>query len=252
MKFCPNCGSPASSPSAKFCAECGYSFLPSSQGRTIEKNLYSERTSPLERTISSRAYSEALTVCPHCGAPISSDSPICSSCGRERVNTYYSIACQELCDRLDAIEASRPAETVLSTLSRIVDKAMDKTRLQPTDQRKIELISGYIVPNTRADMIAFLILADSRAALSRQLANQANDDYVSNAQTQLAHAWSTKYEQVLKQASVSLPNDPIIIRAKYRASGLCQYCGGTFRGLFKKVCSRCGKPKDYDVTRGLT
>ncbi len=27
--------------------------------------------------------------------------------------------------------------------------------------------------------------------------------------------------------------------------GKCSYCGGNFKGLFKKVCSSCGKPKDY-------
>lgn len=27
--------------------------------------------------------------------------------------------------------------------------------------------------------------------------------------------------------------------------GCCPYCGGDFKGLFKKVCRSCGKPKDY-------
>lgn len=26
---------------------------------------------------------------------------------------------------------------------------------------------------------------------------------------------------------------------------VCLYCGGVFKGIFKKVCSNCGKPKDY-------
>lgn len=26
---------------------------------------------------------------------------------------------------------------------------------------------------------------------------------------------------------------------------LCQHCGGTFKGIFNKICSKCGKPKDY-------
>ena len=34
-------------------------------------------------------------------------------------------------------------------------------------------------------------------------------------------------------------------REWHRSQGLCPYCGGTFKGLFKKVCSQCGKPKDY-------
>ena len=33
---------------------------------------------------------------------------------------------------------------------------------------------------------------------------------------------------------------------KYRKKNhLCQYCGSSFKGLFSKVCSNCGKPKDY-------
>jgi hypothetical protein len=28
-------------------------------------------------------------------------------------------------------------------------------------------------------------------------------------------------------------------------SGVCRYCGGQFKGIFKKKCSKCGKEKDY-------
>lgn len=31
----------------------------------------------------------------------------------------------------------------------------------------------------------------------------------------------------------------------YRIGGRCQYCGGEFKGLFNKVCVKCGKQKDY-------
>ena len=34
-------------------------------------------------------------------------------------------------------------------------------------------------------------------------------------------------------------------QAAYRSQGVCQHCGGTFKGLFGKKCSNCGKPKDY-------
>lgn len=34
-------------------------------------------------------------------------------------------------------------------------------------------------------------------------------------------------------------------REKRKQENLCQHCGGTFRGVFTKICSRCGKPKDY-------
>ena len=31
----------------------------------------------------------------------------------------------------------------------------------------------------------------------------------------------------------------------YTANNLCKHCGGKFKGIFSKVCSQCGKPKDY-------
>ena len=34
-------------------------------------------------------------------------------------------------------------------------------------------------------------------------------------------------------------------RIDYRSQGLCQYCGGMFKGVFTKTCSNCGKEKDY-------
>jgi hypothetical protein len=33
--------------------------------------------------------------------------------------------------------------------------------------------------------------------------------------------------------------------SRWRDAGLCPYCGGMFNGIFNKVCSKCGRPKDY-------
>ena len=30
-----------------------------------------------------------------------------------------------------------------------------------------------------------------------------------------------------------------------KSKGLCQHCGGEFKGLFSKKCAKCGKEKDY-------
>ena len=35
------------------------------------------------------------------------------------------------------------------------------------------------------------------------------------------------------------------MKESYRKEKRCQYCGGKFKGIFKKRCSVCGKPKDY-------
>ena len=35
------------------------------------------------------------------------------------------------------------------------------------------------------------------------------------------------------------------LMSERREQNLCQHCGGTFKGLFTKKCSSCGKEKDY-------
>ena len=35
------------------------------------------------------------------------------------------------------------------------------------------------------------------------------------------------------------------LQERYRVQGLCQYCGGSFSGLFVKKCTKCGRSKDY-------
>lgn len=34
-------------------------------------------------------------------------------------------------------------------------------------------------------------------------------------------------------------------KQRWKASGLCQHCGGSFKGVFTKQCIKCGKKKDY-------
>lgn len=34
-------------------------------------------------------------------------------------------------------------------------------------------------------------------------------------------------------------------KKRYRQMNVCQYCGGSFKGLFSKKCRVCGRPKDY-------
>ncbi len=44
----------------------------------------------------------------------------------------------------------------------------------------------------------------------------------------------------------AIEEDRIEEKARFwRNQGLCQYCGGSFTGIFSKKCSSCGRPKDY-------
>lgn len=46
---------------------------------------------------------------------------------------------------------------------------------------------------------------------------------------------------ILKRNSFKPQNEQNI----WKKNGRCAYCGGELKGVFKKFCSKCGKPKDY-------
>lgn len=68
----------------------------------------------------------------------------------------------------------------------------------------------------------------------------------------------TKYtketlQMKIENAALNIKNYAEIDRQKLervyylrRADGVCLHCGSKFKGLFNKVCSNCGRPKDYE------
>ena len=189
--------------------------------------------------------------CPNCEGMVSSFTAFCPYCGAELQNLAAASACQELCNRLEQIEATRPKETLMSSVIAIVNRETDNIKLDPTDKRKIELIGSFVVPNTKSDIMEFLLLAESRIdACKNALKSSPGMDYM--AQDALLNVWTSKYDQVMKKGQIVLAHDPdfqVIAenyqREQYMAKGVCRYCGGSFRGMFKKNCSKCGRPKDY-------
>ncbi len=239
MKFCPNCGSKLN-PQNRFCTECG------SRIDQVDSSSFRNNGSSDEG-----AY-ESAPSCPYCGAPLNSFSGICTGCGREIYRKSYATACQKLCEKLEQIESGRPKETVLSFIAGYIDKATDNVRLKPTDQKKIEAINGFVVPNSKADILEFLMLAESRI---EALSHRCDDEYLALASEYMKQAWQSKHDQVLDKAELLLSADPDFIKirnayqskraSRFRQAGLCQHCGGRFKGAINKVCRKCGKPKDY-------
>ncbi len=279
MNFCPNCGAKLN-PGVKFCSECGFKLV---GGVTIEQgirkgfeglegfassatryirnqvNKVMEATTEIPQTnINDDPPSEEpvkgtpITTCPYCGSPLDSFAGFCPGCQREIVQNVYATACQQLCAKLERIERERPKETVMSTITGLLDRTSN-ARLKPTDQRKVEAIANFVVPNTKADILEFLMLAESKMSLSFY----SNDDYEKLVMLRLYDTWKTKYEQVYNKATIILARDPDFIRIRekkekeerinrLKSSGLCQHCGGRFKGVFNKVCINCGRPKDYE------
>jgi len=52
-------------------------------------------------------------------------------------------------------------------------------------------------------------------------------------------------DERLKRCLNWLEDNDRRVREKRRRERVCQHCGGEFKGLFTKVCTKCGKEKDY-------
>lgn len=239
MSFCPNCGSKIED-NARFCSYCGQ---PTSSISNVVKSQ-SENTQPLN--------------CPRCGAPINSYAAVCGACGCEINSKTQSSSCKDLVDKLDQIEATRPKKGLFSMVKGFVNSALDKDEvLDETDQRKVELISNYVIVNNKVEILDFIILANSKInSCEKLLKTCGNDDeYTKLAQEQMREIWSNKLNEAIDKGDIVLSEDQEYLKLKnkvlaeqsqrFKAKGLCMYCGGKFKGVFSKVCSSCGKPKNY-------
>lgn len=65
------------------------------------------------------------------------------------------------------------------------------------------------------------------------------DNYDCEVQTEIDKKKQKEYEEIKKQEEINKQQE------QYRNAGVCQYCGGSFKGLFSKTCTKCGKKKDY-------
>jgi len=64
----------------------------------------------------------------------------------------------------------------------------------------------------------------------------------------IAAAQRAEEERVAKERRLAEEREEKRIaaeKADRRSRGVCQYCGGSFKGLFVKTCTNCGKKKDY-------
>ena len=232
MSYCTNCGSLITA-NARFCAFCGAKV-------TLLNN--EERETKINNS---------LRICPFCGAPVNSYTTCCSACGNEVHDAVSSLSCVELCKKLDEIEASRP-EPQNGIFATIFKRKRNSDSLEPMDMKKLQAIQNHFIPNNKIDILDFILLAESRVSSSESLYEFSEDDYDSEYYEQLMEVWDDKLDEALNKGEILLKNDPEFIRIrdrlktqKYIARGLCRYCGGEFKGRRNKVCSKCGRQKDY-------
>ena len=188
MGFCVNCGEKVVD-GAKFCQKCGISVV-----RDSERN---ENTRQQE-------FSGIIYKCPNCGEGLKSFISICPSCGFEFRGMKATSALKEFATKLEIIESRREYEKPGGLFKR----AAQLQHISKTDEQKISLIKNYALPNTKEDILEFMILATTNI----DLGIYSTTDTPSAGAKALTEAWNAKIKQVYTKAKNSLGTDSDFVR----------------------------------------
>lgn len=186
MAFCSNCGSRIEKGS-KFCPECGASVKGGTREQVFEGELHK---------------------CPNCGEPLKTFQSVCPLCGYEIRNAKASDAVKQFSNELKQIEAGRKHKTLIGG----VTQSLGLTKKDDTDERILNHIRNFAVPNTKEDVFEFMILASSNintSAISAENSSDAgaNNEEELNAIKARNDAWKAKVDQVYNKAKLSFGSD---------------------------------------------
>jgi len=199
MAFCSKCGNQLAE-NQKFCIKCG---APTG-GATVPKPVV-EKVGNIRK-------------CPACGAEVPSMTAICSDCGHEFSNVQVSSTVRSFFEKLDAIsqevfekaaaeEAKGPvggAWGVALGIDRMARMGKTFRGINAGTKRQIGLIEGYPIPNSKEDILEFLLLASSRyKGIRRPLIPVAEKMEA----FKLDDVWRVKCEQAYIKAKILLKSD---------------------------------------------
>lgn len=167
---------------ALFCDECGtkivrgdsLSNIPpkelqkEEQAPAVEKTLEPQQN--IERHVEKKPIKEGqIHKCPRCGELIPFDAVNCPTCGYEIRDRGVAVSVQEFFDTLQTIS---------------------------DEEKKIDYIKTYPIPNTREDILEFMLLAKSNYDAKYYATNKNIDS--------LSSAWLSKIEQCYTKAKIIL------------------------------------------------
>ena len=182
MPFCTNCGQQAPD-GAKFCANCGTTIL--------------QNTSNTERNT---VFDGVTHKCPHCGEIFKAFETVCPSCKFEIRGTKSSSTISELAKKIEELDNKKSDDSLLT----IMKRKFNGTKLSPIEEQKISLISNFPIPNTKEDILEFMILSSSHILKKKPSDNISNHDEL--LYKELKTAWEMKFEQAYDKARICIKN----------------------------------------------
>ena len=198
VMFCPYCGTKLDD-GARFCKNCGEAVSDTAEQTPKVQQTESPDGNPSERKT---VYEGYIHKCPNCGEVLDSFAVNCPACGYELRGARASSAVKEFSLKLEAIESRREYEKPLGPFAVL----NAQQRVSKTDEQKISLIKSFSVPNTKEDMLEFMILATS--SMNMRIYDSTNTR-VSKSEKEINAAWFSKVQQVYEKAKRSYSTDSI-------------------------------------------
>ena len=198
VMFCPYCGTKLDD-GARFCKNCGEAVSDTAEQIPKAQQTESPDRNPSERKT---VYEGYIHKCPNCGEVLDSFAVNCPTCGYELRGARASSAVKEFSLKLEAIESRREYEKPLGPFAVL----NAQQRVSKTDEQKISLIKSFSVPNTKEDMLEFMILATS--SMNMRIYDSTNTS-VSKSEKEINAAWFSKVQQVYEKAKRSYSTDSI-------------------------------------------
>ena len=198
VMFCPYCGTKLDD-GARFCKNCGEAVSDTAEQIPKAQQTESPDGNPSERKT---VYEGYIHKCPNCGEVLDSFAVNCPTCGYELRGARASSAVKEFSLKLEAIESRREYEKPLGPFAVL----NAQQRVSKTDEQKISLIKSFSVPNTKEDMLEFMILATS--SMNMRIYDSTNTS-VSKSEKEINAAWFSKVQQVYEKAKRSYSTDSI-------------------------------------------
>ncbi|MFV0249868.1 MAG: hypothetical protein ACK5HP_02395 [Bacilli bacterium] len=213
--FCSYCGTKLDI-GARYCKGCVEPVIQQGTRDSKEKTeippVYSKS---IDEPITERktVYEGYIHKCPNCGEVLESFVTNCPACRYEIRDAKPVSIVRELALKLERIEAQKMPifEEEKSVMKMVFGKDFKerdeavKVRSNFEEQKKQEkatVIINYSVPNTKEDILEFMILASSNIDTKHEL-----NDVVTKA-------WISKLDQVYQKAEISMGKNPEFVHIK--------------------------------------
>lgn len=210
MKQCVSCGKQLNNDDS-FCSGCG---KPVGSNMQYPPPLPQEKwegvvpprcdSAVTTRPLSREKWEGSVSKCPRCGESINAFAVRCPSCGYEFRNSTATASLRELSLRLQEITARSNKATKQTLLERLRRDPAD------TDDQAASLIRAFPIPNTKEDLLEFIIASASN--INADAFSEWKKGELSSTEVAMSNAWLSKLEQAYEKASIALADDPSFSR----------------------------------------